>query len=120
MSNKVFNTNLKNKQMGVGGLRPQPGVEPLHPHLPCSLFIALFKGVRYSEGAARPTVPHISVLHPSANRYKLGIIHDSQGFRRFPGKNIPSILLTKLESGNESSSSLVLCFSEITSGKRKP
>jgi hypothetical protein len=31
--------------------------------------IALFKGVRYSEGAEHPTAPHISLPHSIEKRY---------------------------------------------------
>jgi hypothetical protein len=34
--------------------------------------ITLFKGVRYSEGALHPTVPHTPVPHSNENRYSVG------------------------------------------------
>jgi hypothetical protein len=35
--------------------------------------MALFKGVRYSEGAEHPTVPHIPVPHSIEKRYMLWV-----------------------------------------------
>jgi DNA-binding response OmpR family regulator len=40
-----------------------------------SVDIALFKGVRYSESALHPTVPHTSVPHSNENRYKQQLLN---------------------------------------------
>jgi hypothetical protein len=49
--------------------------------------IALFKGVRYSEGAEHPTVPHTSVLYSIEKRYRTAMLVMNYGKTRWGVEN---------------------------------